>query len=309
MTRLALQPMDSNRLAECALPMACYICGAPNTTLAEFCHCCAAPMALAHQAEGHHARPQMVAVMGASGAGKTVFLGMLMDMLSQEHTPLHLLARGAFSIGLQQTTVSALARCEFPEKTSNDPDRWNWVHCELVDEERPRHALPLELIMPDMAGEAVLEEVDHPHTYHVVRALLQKSAGAMVLIDAVELLGGNHDQGYFTMKLLSYLSEIEDEAGQGWSNRPIALVLTKTDQAEQCRTDPTAFVRTHAPGMWQHCQQRFRNHRVFAASVVGCCAWRQSRGEGRRRMPLRVEPHGIVEPFQWLLGRLTPKRK
>ena len=46
MTRLALQPMDSNRLADCALPITCYIFGASNTTMAEFCHCCAAPMAL-----------------------------------------------------------------------------------------------------------------------------------------------------------------------------------------------------------------------------------------------------------------------
>ena len=41
----------------------------------------------------------------------------------------------------------------------------------------------------------------------------------------------------------------------------------------------------------------------------GAAGQGQARGEGRRRMPLRVEPHGIVEPFQWLLGRLTPKRK
>jgi hypothetical protein len=183
------------------------------------------------------------------------------------------------------------------------------VHCELVDDERPRNVPPLELIMPDMAGEAVLEEVDHPHTYHVVRALLQKASAAMVLIDAVELRNGNRDQGYFVMKLMSCLSEIEDRPGHDWSSRPIALVLTKTDQAEECRTDLGAFVRSHAPGLWQHCQQRFGNHRFFAASVVGCCTWRESHNEGRRRMPLRVEPHGIVEPFQWLLGRMGAKRK
>ena len=41
--------------------------------------------------------------------------------------------------------------------------------------------------MPDMAGEAILEEVEHPQTFHVVRALLRNSAAALLLIDASEL--------------------------------------------------------------------------------------------------------------------------
>ena len=52
----------------------------------------------------------MIAVFGASGVGKTVYLGMLMDMLSRQTERLQLLARGAFSITLQQTTVAALSR-------------------------------------------------------------------------------------------------------------------------------------------------------------------------------------------------------
>ncbi len=44
--------------------------------------------------------------------------------------------------------------------------------------------------MPDMAGEALLEEVDHPHTYRVIGSFLKKCAGAMVLIDAVKLEEG-----------------------------------------------------------------------------------------------------------------------
>ena len=37
------------------------------------------------------------------------------------------------------------------------------------------------------------------------------------------------------MKILSYLSEVEQNGKHGWSERPIALVFTKVDQAEVCR--------------------------------------------------------------------------
>ena len=82
----------------------------------------AAPMALAQQALGQTARPKMVAVLGPSGSGKTVYLGMLMDVLSRLPQRLQIIARGAFSIGLQQATVSALASCEFPAKTGTEPE-------------------------------------------------------------------------------------------------------------------------------------------------------------------------------------------
>ena len=140
MTRGALQPMKSDDLAQSALPVACYVCQAANTREAEYCRRCSAPMALAHQALGQRQRPQMVAVLGPSGSGKTVYLGMLMDMLSREPHRLQIVARGAFSIGLQQATVSALARCEFPAKTGTEPECWNWMHCEIH-----RHDIAAEL--------------------------------------------------------------------------------------------------------------------------------------------------------------------
>ena len=54
----------------------------------------------------------MIATLGSADAGKTVYLGMLTDMLSRENAPLQLLARGAFSVSLQQATMAALSRCE-----------------------------------------------------------------------------------------------------------------------------------------------------------------------------------------------------
>jgi len=307
MIKGAIVPLESYRLVEYALPIPCYICEGENTFDAEYCRYCAAPMALAHQAKGQKIRPQMVAVLGASAVGKTVFLGMLMDMLSRQPERMQLLVRGAFSITLQQTTVSALSRCEFPGKTPNEPDRWNWVHCQV---RYPRRRRPLDLIVPDMAGDAVLQEVDHPYTFRVIRNFLKKCSSAMILIDGPKLQAGCRDQDYFTMKLISYLGELDSEGKPGakpgkstWFKKPVAMIFTKADQCPPCAMEPAAFAQAHATGLWQQCQKRFHRYQFFASSVTGACAYRETR-DGRSQVPLRIEPHGILEPFQWIAENL-----
>ena len=303
MTKGSVLPLDSYRLAQYAVQVPCYVCDGGNSFDAELCRHCFAPMALAHQANSQKLRPQMMAAIGSSGVGKTVYLGMLMDMLSRMPDRMQLLARGAFSVTLQQTAVAALSRCEFPNKTSNEPDRWNWVHCQV---RTSKHRRPVEMIMPDMAGEAILEEVDHPNTFPVIRSLLEKCSGVLLLIDSAELEGGRREQDYFAIKLLSYLSELCDDPKQGWANRPVALVFSKADQCEHCFDDPASYAQKHAAGLWQNCQERFKVHRFFAAGVAGACASRHSVTGGTLRVPLRVEPRGVVEPFEWLVSRVRP---
>src|SRR5215218_1549907 len=116
-------PLESYRLAEYANQLPCYICSRGNTYDAELCRHCFAPMALSHQANCQKIMPKMIAAIGSSGVGKTVYLGMLLDMLSRQPDRMQAVARGAFSITLQQTTLASLSRCEFPNKTPNEPDR------------------------------------------------------------------------------------------------------------------------------------------------------------------------------------------
>jgi hypothetical protein len=302
MTKSVIQPLESYRLAQYAVPIQCYLCGEDNPFDAELCQHCQAPMALAHQAKRQKAPPRMVAIVGASGAGKTVYLGMLMDMVSRMPRRLKVMARGAFSITLQQTTMASLARCRFPEKTPSEPDQWNWVHCQV---RRPRDREPMELIMPDMAGEAILEEINHPYTYPVIHAFLKKCAGVMAMVDAVTLTVGRREHDYFTMKLLSYLAELDDDPKQGWRKRPVAIVFTKADQCDECLDEPAAFAQSHAAGLWQQCDERFARHRFFAAGVAGACVYHRDRLGGRVNVPLRIEPRGIIEPFEWLLEQMT----
>lgn len=300
MIKQAQQPLDSLRAIQLANQAACYICGAGNSYDIELCRECFAPMALAHQAASQKVSPNLIAALGSSAAGKTVYLGMLMDMLSRQPERLQLLARGAFSVNLQQTAVGALARGKFPDKTPCEPDRWHWVHCQIRSQSQKT---PLELILPDLPGEALLEEFDHPHSYRVVYPLLAKALGVLVFVDALRLQKGSLDEDYFTMKLLSYLAEIQSRPRNDWTRRPIAFVLTKADECEQCFDDPAAFVQTRAPGFWRQCHDRFSHYRFFASGVAGGCAYRASR-YGRERVPLRIEPRGIVEPFEWLIKQI-----
>lgn len=301
MVKEGILPLDSYRLAQYSVQVPCYICTGPNTFDCESCRHCGAPMALTHQANTQKICPKTIAAIGTSGVGKTVYLGMLMDILSRQPGDLQLLARGAFSISLQQNTVAALARCEVPAKTPSEPERWNWVHCQLRSS---KHRRPAELIMPDLAGEALIEEVDHPNTFPVIRSLLSKCSGVLLLVDAAKLSDGTHGQDYFTMKLLSYLLELDDDPRNGWRQRPVAVVFTKADVNESCFEDPANFARHHTTGVWQLCHERFNDHGFFATSVAGGCVQRLLPDGTRASVPLRVEPRGVTVPFQWLVQRI-----
>jgi hypothetical protein len=302
MNRGVAVELDSYRLANYAAQIPCLICERGNTLDAEVCRNCYAPMVLAHQAQSRQAAPLMFATLGPSGVGKTVYLGMLLDMLSRQPKDLQVSARGGFSVTLQQITLAALARCEFPTKTPNEPDRWHWVHCQVKGQ---RHRQAVDLVIPDIAGEALFEEVDHPRSYQLIHAFLGRCHGVMILIDGTKLQLGSLDEDYFAMKLLSHLSELGNDPKTPWGNRPVALIFSKADQCEMCFEDPTGYAQRHAPGLWRVCQQRFRRHRFFAAGVAGACAVRHVRGEGQQSIPLRIEPRGIIEPFEWLAENLV----
>jgi hypothetical protein len=300
MSRLGVMPLDSYRLAQYASQTACFICGEGNNQDADLCRHCQAPMALAHQSADRKEPPRMVAVIGSAGAGKTVYLGMLSDMLSRENDRLQILARGAFSISLQQSVMGALARCQFPQKTPNEPDRWHWLHCQVKVANRKR---PIELIMPDLAGEALLEEMEHRNSYPVIREFLAKCSGVMLLIDVAELESGEQSQDFFTMKMISYLCELDADKKKGWGTRPVSLIFAKADRCDACFDDPSAYAQKHTPGLWQQCRERLRHYQFFAAGVAGACGYRREL-DGRVLSPLRIEPRGITPPFQWLIDRL-----
>jgi hypothetical protein len=305
MTHLAQIPLETYLLAQQAAPIACLVCDHENCCSAARCRNCLAPMALAHQTQSVKKRPHLIAVIGASGAGKTVYLGLLMDMLTRHVGLLRSTARGPMSISLQQTTTTALATGWFPEKTSPTPEQWHWVHCQFNCRRRRR---PIELVIPDLSGEALSIETERSGRYPAIRSLLAKAAGVMVLADAEILQSGDHSQDFLTLKLLSLIGELRDERARsrrrrGPERRPLALVLTKADKCDGLFENPQEFAEAHAGAVWSDCRARFPRHEVFACSVTGATAFRDNYGR-RQQVPLRIEPRGIVEPFGWLMTEL-----
>src|SRR5207253_10970775 len=102
MSHLAQIPLESYLLAEQAAPIACLVCDHENCCSAARCRNCSAPMSLAHNSRFVKTQPHMIAVVGAGGAGKTTYLGLLMDMLTRHVRLLRSTARGPMAISLQQ---------------------------------------------------------------------------------------------------------------------------------------------------------------------------------------------------------------
>jgi hypothetical protein len=296
-----LVPLESYRLARYSVPVACLICNEDNAFDSERCRYCHAPLALTYQCQGTNVQPKIVAVLAPARAGKTVYLGVLTDMLSRQDGDLQLVARGAFSVSLQQASIGALGSGWFPAETPREPNEWNWVHCRVGHASRWRKAQ--ELVLPDMSGQTLQEEIEHPHRHPMLHQLLKKSVACLVLLDAGRLADGDRDPDFFAMKCISYLCELDDRRRHGWPARPFAFVFSKADIIEDAFDDPLDFCRRFAPGLSQLSAQRLSRANYFAASVAGGCAFHQT-ARGRVAFPFRIEPRGVAPPFEWLLKNL-----
>ncbi len=305
MTPLVTLPMESYQLAKYAEPLVCFVCEFENNYDAEICRCCGAPMALTHQAGNYKTAPQMIAVVGPPKSGKTVYLGMLLDLLARRTSGIRALARGAFSVTLQQQTVESLATCQFPEATPSAAEHWNWVHCQVHLAGRQVQLMnrrsTREIVFVDSAGDAQQTHLDNEQYQPAVSAMLARSAAALVVVDVTQVESGGSDAEYFAVKALSNLAELPrtKKGRTAWQKRPVAVVFTKADGCEICCDDPTSYADRHCSGLAQFCRDRFSKVAFFATSVARSTTTRY--GED---IPLRIEPRGIVEPFEWLTSRM-----
>lgn len=293
-------PLQSLDLAQYSMQVSCYVCDGGNRFDAEFCRHCRAPLALAYQARKQKAPPQMLAVLGGPGVGKTCYVGMLTDMLSRQTGGLQMLAHGAFSVSLQQQTISALARRRFPPPTPPAPEGWRWVHCDVRAPNRKRS---LELVVPDVAGSAILDEIEAPQRSPVIRRMLGKSAAAMILLEVSDDENAEQQPEFVALKIASELLNMPAAKRKGWASRPVAIVFTKADVCDWAIEKPEEYARHHASGLWRLCHDQFQCYRFFATSIAtaftGIDGFKDS-----ITIPMRVEPRGVIEPFAWISEQL-----
>ena len=282
---------------------ACLICETENAPDALMCGECFAPLALTRQAEVLGRDPRIVSVIGESNVGKTVYLGFLLDMLSQRAGDFDAIPQGPYSVDLQQTVIGHMAQRVFPPKTPMEADQWYWA-CYQVRRHR-KNAPWIDLVMPDLAGESLASELSMPRTSRVISSLLNKSAGMMLLVDAALAANGSAQPDFFSLKMLSYVDGLAVQWDGRRNSIPIAVLLCKADHCPECFDDPRAFVKANLNRTWNLCESRFETVEVFATSVVGSLGYAMPEDESYvRQVPLHTALRGILEPFEWVVDRL-----
>ncbi len=280
----------------------CLICESDNPAEAVICGSCSAPMALIHESVAQQRQPRIVSIVGESNVGKTVYLGFLLDMLARRAGEFDAVPKGAYSVNLQQNVIAHLANRCFPPKTPMEPDQWYWSYYQVCYK-KSRSAW-VDLVMPDMAGEALSTEVDSPSSFNVIRSLLEKTEGAIVLVDSALAASGATEPDFFALKLMTYLDDTFAVDRRQRVQNPIAVVLCKADYCPDCFDDPAGFARTNLNRLWNICDNRFQTVRFFASSVVGSLGFATSGEDEVTPVPLHCAPRGILEPFQWILEQM-----
>ncbi len=281
----------------------CVICDAENARNATLCSKCAAPLSLAYGTAAADRDPQIVTVLGDSNVGKTVYLGFLLDMLSQRANNFEAVPRGSHSVNLQQLVISHMAWRMFPPKTPMETDQWEWSYYEIC--KTGRKPKWVDLITPDMAGEAIAAEVASPSTFAIIQKLLTKSKGILMLVDAALAANGSSQPDFFALKMMSYVDSVAAEQRKRKLDKPVAVVLTKADYVPECFEDPRRFAAANLNRLYNICNTRLTSFEFFASSVVGSLGFAVSESDQQViPVPLHTALRGVLEPFEWIVNQL-----
>jgi len=275
----------------------CYCCGSGISAKGEACGNCHMPISISVAAEDENRLPTFIPILGSSGAGKTVFVGVLLDLLSKGKQQISGQPNNAFSISIQQETMTALERRRFPEKTPIELEEWNWVHCE-IEYKIKRRTCFLDVVAPDLAGEALVMELDHPNSFPVVKHCISKAAGIVLLLDASKINEHATEEDLLATKIATYVHS--QVANQNNEDLAVAVTFTKTDLCPVAAEDPIKFARHSLPSFMAYSEKHLPNVNFFASSVVGSVS-KVSGQFGDYHVPLHVQPKGIVEPLAWMM--------
>jgi hypothetical protein len=297
--------LECARLLDQSTQVTCVICGSQNTAEGTRCFHCLAPVELSRSVAARGTPARFLTVLGASGAGKTVYLGMLLDILSKGAQHLRGLPNGSFSVSLQQETITALQSQRFPEKTASEADQWKWIHCEVTHDKKPK--AHLDIITPDLAGEAITLEVEQTGTFGTIRSIARRSEAFLILIDSQRARDAGREEDLCAMKLFSYICSLHgnsNAAKRGKLRLPVALVLTKSDLCPEAQDDADKFAAANLPGLLRLCERNLLQYSFFATGIVGTSATVMDDRGFRMRVPLHIEPRGVVEPVVWVMKNL-----
>ncbi len=288
----------------------CASCGAKVSEQSEYCSECQTPVSLSRTVADRDGIQSFISVLGASNAGKTVYLGLLLDILSKGPEEFRGMATSAFSVDLQEQVVTALERRMFPEKTPSEADAWKWLHCQITmaDQTKKKKMRCVDLISPDFAGEAIAMEVSQAGLYPAIKHVVSKSTGLMVLCDSMRVRDEGSGEDLFAMKLASYIAQLHgltSDASRARNKKTtapsVAIVFTKCDGCPEAIEDPSQFAANCTPRTFEYCRRTFDRCAFFAASVAGNSGVLADGIGQQMRIPFHIQPRGVIEPLQWIL--------
>ena len=281
----------------------CVCCETQMSSLDSYCPECQTPSEISNSLISRGKRPHFISVVGASNAGKTVYLGLLLDVLCGGAQKLKGIPNGTFSISLQEQVVGALERRTFPDKTPTESDLWKWLHC-VVTDSSTRKPKEVDFVAPDFAGEAVAAELEQPGLYPAVSHIISRSSALLLLCDSMAVRDAGSREDLFAMKLGSYISQVQglaDLSSKKDLSPAVAVVFTKSDRCPEAAEDPNRFMANNMPRFLDYCQRNFTRHKVFAASVVGAAGVVSDTSGFVQQVPLHIEPRGVIEPLHWAI--------
>ncbi len=282
----------------------CVCCSSRLDDCDEYCATCQTPVSLSQsiaiQGGGH----SFISVLGASNAGKTVYLGLLLDILSKGPKDFRGAAASSFAVELQEYVVTQLENRSFPEKTPSEADAWQWLHCKLTMP-RKKGTRSADLISPDFAGEAIATEVSRPGLYPAVEHVVSRSSGILILCDSVRVRDQGAGEDLFAMKLATYIAEHHQLNGANSGKREkgpaVAVVFTKCDACPEAKENPSAFAANNTARLYDYCRQTFRRAEFFAAGVAGSTGVLADCNGWQMRVPFHIQPYGVLEPLRWIV--------
>lgn len=288
------------------IAMECACCETRLSERNEFCPQCQTPASLSKSVATRVGTQKFISVLGASNAGKTVYLGLLLDILSRGAEGFRGTATSAFSIDLQEQVITALERRTFPEKTPSEADAWKWLHCQISIAEK-KSQRNVDLVSPDFAGEAIAMEVNQEGIYPAIQHVVRKSSGLMILCDSMRVRDAGAGEDLFAMKLASYVAQLHGLASddkRGNSAGPaIAIVFTKCDGCPEAIENPRGFAANNTSRLFEFCSRTFARHAFFAASVAGSSGVVYDDSGRQMRVPFHIQPRGVIEPLQWMVSQ------
>ena len=305
MTTISYRTTDTPEVDSDELGPECVVCGKQLSDIDAYCPGCQTPSEVSTSAASSEIGSDFISVLGASNAGKTVYLGLLLDVLGDRNSSIHGAAKGTFSISLQEQVVTALQQRRFPGKTPNESDMWKWLHCEvtMTTAKKTRQA---NFITPDFAGEAIAVELEQSGSYPAITNIVSRSRGIMIVCDSVQVRDAGPQEDLFAMKIGSYIEQLQlsshESKRKNAKHAPaIAIVFSKADTCPEAEECPERFASNNMPRFVDFCRRSLPNHKFFATSVIGSACHVMDDDVVQRQIPLHVEPRGVIEPLQWLM--------